>query len=190
MSVVGLYGRTPEPGTQFFQGREVVLDLPERRRPLAPRQILQQLGGPGVGLSRAVPDNAGQDVVMQEQVIDAGRMRDQAVAEQKSALCTNLLRKSRRHPDRLLAMGGVEATGDDHCGSDQGPAIRHIAEDHIAQQPGPDELAVGKWRQHGGTRLLESQHNEPLRDSRGSPRDKPEPYLTPSRHYPREWHKS
>src|SRR3954467_11058639 len=83
-----------------------------------------------------------------------------------------LLRKSRRHPDRPLAMGCVEATGDDHCGSDHWGAIRHIAEDHIAQQPGPDELAVGKWRQHEGTRLLESQHNELFSTRRGEPLDK------------------
>jgi hypothetical protein len=69
MAVVGLYRRMTEPGTELVQGGEVMLDLPERSRPPAPRQGLQQLGRPGVRLARAVPDNAGDDVVVQEQII-------------------------------------------------------------------------------------------------------------------------
>ena len=76
---VGLDLRVPEPGAQLVQGREVVLDLSERRRPPAPWQGLEQLGRPSVGLSRAVPDYIGSDIVVQEEIIDAGRQLSQAV---------------------------------------------------------------------------------------------------------------
>jgi hypothetical protein len=79
MAVVGLHRRVTEPGTQLVQRREVVLDVPEGSGSLAPRQILQQLGRPGVRLSRAVPDNAGDDGVVQEQIVGAGRQLKQAV---------------------------------------------------------------------------------------------------------------
>jgi hypothetical protein len=69
MSIVGLHVRMAEPGAQLVQGREIVFKLPEGRGPPAPRQVLQQLGGPGVGLSRAIPDYTGNDVVMKEEVI-------------------------------------------------------------------------------------------------------------------------
>src|SRR5688500_3422364 len=51
-SPVGLDLRVPKPGAQLVKGREVVLDLSERRRPPAPWQVLEQLGRPGVGLAR------------------------------------------------------------------------------------------------------------------------------------------
>ncbi len=41
MSIVSFYFRTTEPGTQLVQGREVVLDVLEGRRSLAPWQVLE-----------------------------------------------------------------------------------------------------------------------------------------------------
>ena len=79
MAVVGLHRRETEPGTQLIQGREVVLDVPERNRSLAPRQILQQFGRPDVRLARAVSHDAGNNGVVLEEIIGAGRELDQAV---------------------------------------------------------------------------------------------------------------
>lgn len=56
-----------------------MLNLSEGLRPPAPRQILQQLGDPGLGLARAIPDTDGNDGVMQEKVIGAGRQLDPTV---------------------------------------------------------------------------------------------------------------
>jgi hypothetical protein len=75
MSVVGLHGWSAEPNTQFLQGRDVVLNLPEGKGSPGPRQILPQFGGPGIGLSRAVPHHAAYDRVMQEKIIGASWIR-------------------------------------------------------------------------------------------------------------------
>jgi hypothetical protein len=79
MPVVGLHRRVPKPSTQLVERREIVLNLLERSRPPASRQVLQQLGRPGVRLALAVPDNAGDDVVVQKEVIGAGLQLDQVV---------------------------------------------------------------------------------------------------------------
>jgi hypothetical protein len=79
MSVAGFYCWMTKPGAQLVQGREVVLNLPEQQRALAPRQVFQQFGRPGVGLPRAASHDAGHDGVVQEEVIGAGRQLDQVI---------------------------------------------------------------------------------------------------------------
>jgi hypothetical protein len=61
MSAIGPYRRPAEPSTQLLQGSEAVLHVLEGPWLLALRQILQQFGRPGVGLSQATPDNAGNE---------------------------------------------------------------------------------------------------------------------------------
>jgi hypothetical protein len=79
VSVVGLHPRVPEPGAQLVQRWEIMLNLLEGHRQPVPRQILQQLGGPGIGLTRATPDNTGNDGVMQEKVIGIRCELNQAI---------------------------------------------------------------------------------------------------------------
>ena len=66
-------GRMAEPGTQLLQ-RWKLCSMSRKGEGRSCRgQILEQLGGPGVGLAQAAPDDAGHDGVGEIEVIDAGR---------------------------------------------------------------------------------------------------------------------
>jgi hypothetical protein len=79
MPVVGLHLRSAKPFTQCLQAREVVLDLDERCGPLAPWQILKQLGVPRRSLLGFDPDDAPHELTVQEEIIGTRRELDQAV---------------------------------------------------------------------------------------------------------------
>src|SRR4051812_5688666 len=56
----------------------------------------------------------------------------------------------RPQPADALAMRGIEPAADDHRGAGDGPDIRDLAEYEKAQHADPDQLSVGKRRQHRG----------------------------------------
>ena len=54
-------------------------------------------------------------------------------------------------------MRGVETAGDDEDSAAHGPDIRHLAEDHEAEDTDPDELGVRKRREHGSVGVTKGE---------------------------------
>ena len=79
-SEVALEAWIAEPGAQVLQRRKRMLDLDERRRSLALRQILKQFGRPGrIGAAVSGSDNAAHDLAVEEEIIGARRELDEAI---------------------------------------------------------------------------------------------------------------
>src|ERR1700722_8135512 len=60
-----------------------------------------------------------------------------------------------------LAMRRIEAAGDDEYRAGHGPDIRQFAENQEAENRDPQQLGVGKRRQHGSVGIAEGQHDDP-----------------------------
>ena len=79
MPIVGFHLRIAEPPAQRLQALEVVLNLEEGCRPFALRQVLKQLGVPRRALLGLDPNDAPDELIIQQEIIGARRELNQAV---------------------------------------------------------------------------------------------------------------
>ena len=84
-SEVALEAWIAEPGAHVLKRGKRMLDLNERRRSLALRQIFKQFGHPGcIGAAVSGSDNAAHDLAVEEEIIGARRELDEAIGHDEA----------------------------------------------------------------------------------------------------------
>ena len=119
--------------------------------------------------------------------------RASAMASPAAGICVRRSATARRNGQQLrpphpLAMGGVESAGDDEGGAGDRPDVGHFAENQEAEDADPQQLRVGKRRQHRRIGIAERQHHDPLPRRRRHADEDAEGNLVPARRHPDERH--